>query len=120
MNQPVGEITVKSSYQEITTPEQLEIIWPGIKQKVSEIEGVLPTISTIDSYNYIDATTALKSTIRAYEDAKAGHIAVKDFLRFLRRLLIVSGTCMDDGEFHSLIIEEYEITMYTKVNEDEI
>ena len=53
MNQPVGEITVKSSYQVITTPEQLEIIWPGIKQKVSEIEGVLPTISTIDSYNYI-------------------------------------------------------------------
>lgn len=122
MTLPVEAITVtyKSSYQVITSPEQLEIIWPGIIKQVQTIDAVLPTIKHVDSYNYIDVPSAVKATRRAYEDARVGHITVKDFLRFLRRLLIVSGKCMDDGEFHRLIIEEYEITMYAKVNEDEI
>lgn len=120
MNQPVGETTVKSSYQTITKPAHLELIKDSILFEVRTIDAVLPTISPWEEYVYNDAATALLATEKMLKHAINSKIKPRQFLRFLRRLFIVSGKVEDDSEFHIMLVEMYHLAKYKEENKDEM
>ena len=120
MNQPAGETIVKSSYQTITKPAHLELIKDSILIEVSSIDAVLPTISPWEEYVYNDVASALMTTERMMNHAIKGKILPRKFLRFLRRLFIVSGKCVDDSEFNTMLVEMFHLAKYKEENEDEM
>ncbi len=111
---------MKSSYTLITKPKDLILIRDSIIAETSDLDSVLPTVSTWDEYVYNDAESALSTTIRALTHAIEEKITTKEFLRFLRRLFIVSGKCVDDTEFHKLMVEMYQLEKYKEENKDEM
>lgn len=119
----VQVVLVKSSYSIITKVEDLEIIKDDIIAAVSTIDSVLPTLaSQIEErdYAYVDKHTALLAVKRAIDDTINGEIEVVNFLRYLRRLFIVSGKAYDDVEFHKFLVEMYQLAKYKEVNKDEM
>jgi len=111
---------VKSSYTVITKPKQLQLMHDSIITETATIDSVLPTVSHWEDYVYNDAVSALSTTKRALTDAINKKISTRDFLRYLRRLFIVSGKCIDDSEFHKLMIEMYQLEKYKEENKDEM
>ena len=90
---------------------------------VSTIDSVLPTLSSqIEErdYAYVDKHTALLAVKRAIDDTINGEIEVVNFLRYLRRLFIVSGKAYDDEDFHKFLVEMYQLAKYKEVNKDEM
>ena len=120
MNQPVGETIVKSSYQTITKPAHLELIRESILIEVASIDAVLPTISPWEEYVYNDVASAILATEKMLKHAIEGKILPRKFLRFLRRLFIVSGKCVDDSEFNTMLVEMFHLAKYKEENEDEM
>jgi len=120
MNQPVGETIVKSSYQTITKPAHLELIKDSILAEVADIDAVLPTISPWEKYVYNDTASALLTTKKILRHAIEGKIPPRQFLRYLRRLFIVSGKCIDDSEFHKIIVNMFHLAKYKEENKDEV
>ena len=119
----VQVVLVKSSYTIITKVEDLKIIKDDIIAAVSTIDSVLPTLaSQIEErdYAYVDKHTALLAVKRAIDDTINGEIEVVNFLRYLRRLFIVSGKAYDDAEFHKFLVEMYQLAKYKEVNKDEM
>lgn len=119
----VQVVLVKSSYTIITKVDDLKIIKDDIIAAVSTIDSVLPTLSSqIEErdYAYVDKHTALLAVKRAIDDTINGEIEVVNFLRYLRRLFIVSGKAYDDAEFHKFLVEMYQLAKYKEVNKDEM
>jgi len=111
---------VKSSYQTITKPAHLELIRESILIEVASIDAVLPTISPWEEYVYNDVASAILATEKMMQHAIEGKILPRKFLRFLRRLLIVSGKCVDDSEFNTMLVEMFHLAKYKEENEDEM
>jgi len=120
MTLPVAVMGVKSSYIVINSIEKLTLIKNSILKEVKSIENVLPTVYAWEEYIYNDKESAYTATERALCDALEGKQEVKSFMQFLRRLFIVSGKCIDDGEFHRKMIDMYHLEKYMEVNEDEM
>lgn len=120
MTLPVAVMGVKSSYTVINTVKRLELIKDSIISEVKSIENVLPTVYAWEEYIYNDKDSALIATERALDDTLSGKHPVKFFMQYLRRLFIVSGKCIDDGEFHRKMIDMYHLEKYKEVNEDEM
>ena len=111
---------MKSSYQTITKPAHLELIKDSILIEVSSIDAVLPTISPWEEYVYKDVASAILATEKMLRHAMEGKVQPRQFLRFLRRLFIVSGKCIDDSEFHTMLVEMFHLAKYKEENEDEM
>mgnify|MGYP003116088724 CR=1 FL=1 len=120
MTLPVLVVLVKSSFNVIKTPKQVAFIKDAILKEVQTIENVLPTVYEWERYIYNDKVSAYSATIRAIDDAIDEEITPRELLRYLRRLFIVSGKCIDDGEFHQKMVNLYHLEKYKEVNEDEM
>ena len=120
MTLPVAVMGVKSSYIVINSIEKLTLIKNSILDEVKSIDNVLPTVYAWEEYIYNDKDSAYTATERALCDTLEGKQEVKFFMQFLRRLFIVSGKCIDDGEFHRKMIDMYHLEKYKEVNEDEM
>ena len=122
MTLPVAVMGVnyKSSYSVINTIEKLALIKNIILSEVKSIESVLPTVYAWEEYVYNDKESAYTATDRALRDTLESKQEVKSFMQFLRRLFIVSGKCIDDGEFHHKMIDMYHLEKYKEVNKDEM
>ena len=110
---------MKYSYQVIKTVDDLKLISPFLLLAIDKIEEVLPTISMDSGYAYIDAETCKLAHAKAMADAISGKLELDFYLRFLRRIYIVSGLAASDAEVGKEIKRLYDLAMYIKINEEE-
>ena len=111
----VGLVTY--SYQIIKTVDDLKLIKPYLIDRINEIKTVLPSVE-LNDYPYNSADTCKQVFKRALDDAISEKIALDWFLRFLRRIYIVSGLAQSDTDYGKDIKELHDMAMYIKINEE--
>lgn len=120
---PVQVGLVKYSYQVIKTVDDLKLIEPYLIDAINEIEQVLPSViatpGIYDHYSYYDGATCKLAHARALADAISERLELDFYLRYLRRIYIVSGLASSDAEVGKEIKRLYDMAMYIKINEEE-
>ena len=121
MNRRVAVERVKYSYQIIRTPEHIALIKDLLSEEISAIEHILPTLTSKSlRYPYADADSLKATFARATQDAINGDFAVRDYLRYLRRIYICAVIVKDDKGFSNRLLELKQLANYIEANKNEI
>jgi hypothetical protein len=105
----------------VKTVEDLTLMKPYLIERVDSIETVLPTVTTPNDgdYAYISASSCKAAFRRALDDTIKEEIPIDKFLRYLRRIYIVSGLSSDDSGYGEDLKTIFDMAMYIKINEEE-
>lgn len=106
----------------IKSVSDLTLIYPYLIEDIDKhVTSVIPSvvIESQEDYSYIDSNSCKKALKKALDDTISHNMKLVDFLRFLRRIYIVSGIAEDDRQVYDRLKVLYEVAMYIDKNKQE-